>query len=186
MVNHTKITIYHLETHDPADLRPSRRAPTVPVQVSRLDVVLPEYSRFLYTAVGGDWYWRDRLTWGYERWQAYLERPEHETWIAYVHGAPAGYTELEKEPNGSVEIAYFGLLPQFIGAGLGGYLLTHAIRRSWQLDARRVWVHTCSLDHPSALANYQARGLRIYKQETKLEVLPDQPLGPWPGAMVVS
>jgi GNAT superfamily N-acetyltransferase len=82
---------------------------------------------------------------------------------------------------GNVEIAYFGLLPGFIGKGLGAYLLTAATRRAWDMGATRVWVHTCDLDHPRALANYQARGFRIFQVESKVEQLPDAPLEVWPG-----
>jgi GNAT superfamily N-acetyltransferase len=84
--------------------------------------------------------------------------------VAYFSGTPAVYFELEKN-NDNVEIAYFGLLPQFIGRGIGGYLLTRAVEQAWQMSAERVWIHTCSLDHPGALSNYQARGFRLLKQE---------------------
>jgi GNAT superfamily N-acetyltransferase len=108
---------------------------------------------------------------------------------------PAGYFELEAQPPSppsplpqgeggiDVEIAYFGLLPQFVGCGLGSHLLTCAIECGWKMGARRVWVHTCTLDHPQALANYQARGMRLYKEETKVEELTARPPGPWPGAL---
>jgi GNAT superfamily N-acetyltransferase len=139
-------------------------------------------NRFFYTAVGGDWYWLERLTWSYERWRAYLDRPELETWYATVSGTPAGYFELEAQPEANVELAYFGLLPQFVGRGLGGELLSRAIERAWQMNARRVWVHTCNMDHPGALANYQARGFRIFKEVVEEEELPDKSPGPWPGA----
>jgi GNAT superfamily N-acetyltransferase len=82
----------------------------------------------------------------------------------------------------NLEIAYFGLLPQFIGRGIGGTLLTSAIERAWEMGAARVWVHTCSLDGPSALGNYQARGFRYYKEEETEVDLPEQTPGPWPGA----
>ena len=95
-----------------------------------------------------------------------MDRPQLATWLAYLHGTPAGYFELETQPDDSVEIAYFGLLPQFIGQGIGGVLLTRAIESAWQMGAERVWVHTCSLDHPQALKNYQARGLQIFKTVT--------------------
>jgi GNAT superfamily N-acetyltransferase len=93
-----------------------------------------------------------------------------------------GYFELEQQTQGNVEVAYFGLLPQFVGKGLGGQLLTAAVSRAWELGARRVWVHTCDLDHPRALENYQARGFRVFKVEARLEELPDTPLELWPGA----
>jgi GNAT superfamily N-acetyltransferase len=102
----------------------------------------------------------------------------------YGSGTPAGYFELERQAKGNVEIAYFGLLPGFIGKGLGAYLLTFATRRAWDMGAARVWVHTCDLDHPRTLANYQARGFRIFHVESKVEQLPDSPLEVWPGANV--
>ncbi len=117
-----------------------------------------------------------------EMWLAYLDRPDLETWVAYVSGTPAGYFELERQAQGDVELAYFGLLPRFIGKGLGGELLTRAITRAWDMGAERVWVHTCDLDHPQALRNYQARGFRVYRTEVKTERLPDSPLEPWLGA----
>jgi GNAT superfamily N-acetyltransferase len=171
----------HLEMTDPGELRPARE-PALPLRVERAAIPCPELNRFLYTAVGGDWYWIDRLVWSYEKWLRYLDRPELETWVATVAGTPTGYFELERQAEGSVEIAYFGLLPRFIGRGLGGALLTRAARRAWEMGARRVWVHTCTLDGPAALANYRARGFRIFKEEVAEVDLPDVSPGPWPGA----
>lgn len=165
---------------DPAALRPSLEVGPE-LELGQVKRVCPELNRFLYTAVGGNWYWTDRLPWSYRQWQSYLDRPELETWVGYVEGAPAGYFELERQPENQVEIAYFGLLPQCIGRGLGGLLLTCAIRRGWEMGAARIWVHTCTLDGPAALANYQARGLRIYSEERSEVELPDRPPGPWPG-----
>ena len=177
-----KVTTWSLEMRDPSMLR-AARAPRVPLSIERADVPQPELNRFLYTAVGGDWFWITRLSWTYDRWMAWLDRPEVETWVARIHGSPAGYFELERQDGGDVELAYFGLLPQMIGMGIGGHLLTVAIQRMWELPgARRAWVHTCTLDHPSALANYQARGMEIFEEETVLQDLPDRPPGPWPGA----
>jgi GNAT superfamily N-acetyltransferase len=177
-----EVTTWSLEMRDAADLKPAR-APAVAVSIERAEVPQPELNRFLYTAVGGNWYWLGRLPWTYERWMAWLDRAEVETWVARCAGSPAGYFELERQEGGDVEIAYFGLLPQYIGKGIGGHLLTSTIQRAWALDGtRRVWVHTCSLDHPSALANYQARGLEVFEVETEAHDLPDQPPGPWPGA----
>ena len=93
-----------------------------------------------------------RLPWTYERWRAWLDRPEVETWVARRGGSPAGYFELERQDGGDVELAYFGLMPQFIGQGARRSPADRRDRRAWALpDTRRVWVHTCSLDHPSAL-----------------------------------
>ena len=99
-----------------------------------------------------------------------------------MSGTPAGYFELERQAEGSVEIAYFGLLPQFVGRGLGGALLSAAVERGWEGGARRVWLHTCSLDHAAALPAYQARGFRIFETETAVRDLPERSPEPWPGA----
>jgi ribosomal protein S18 acetylase RimI-like enzyme len=155
----------------PTDLRPAPQ-PGGRLCVVQAEIPSPELNRFLYTTVGGPWYWIDRLGWDLGQWQAYVERPELETWLLLVSGTPAGYVELEAQPDGNVELAYFGLLPRFIGRGLGGYLLTEGVRRAWARHTRRVWVHTCSLDAPHALANYQARGFRIYAQQTHVMHLP--------------
>jgi len=175
------VTTTYLEMTSRSQLRGAVRAETAMALV-RAEIPCPEFNRFLYTAVGARWWWYARLSWTHARWRAYLERPELETWVAYVSGSPAGYFELEAQGEGNVEIAYFGLLPGFVGKGVGGELLTAAITRAWDMGAARVWVHTCDLDHPSALPNYQARGLRAFRVEQKVEELPDQPLEPWPGA----
>ena len=92
---------------------------------------------------------------------AYAHRDGLETWVAYVGGTPAGYFEIEKNAPGDVHIWNFGLLPQFIGQGLGGHLLTSAVERAWAWGATKVWLRTCSHDHPHALKNYLARGFHI-------------------------
>ena len=176
---HTRVTTWHLEMTGPAELQPAR---VDSLDVRRAEIPSPELSRYLYTAVGGDWYWIDRLEWTYEQWISYLDRPELETWVGYVQGTPAGYFELERQPGSHVEIAYFGLIPQFIGRKIGGALLTAAVERGWQMGARRVWVHTCTLDGPAALQNYKARGFRVFKTEEHEQDLPTEPPGPWPGA----
>ena len=175
------VTTWYLEMLRPDDLR-AAPSPGPEIAVVRAELPSPELNRFLYTAVGGDWYWTDRLHWSYADWLAYLDRPELETWVAYASGTPAGYVELEAQPDGNVAIAYFGLLPRFVGRGIGGYLLSVGVERAWAIGARRVWVHTCSLDGPHALANYRARGFRVCRQEVHCQELPGDPPGPWPGA----
>ncbi|MDS1270867.1 GNAT family N-acetyltransferase [Lipingzhangella sp. LS1_29] len=183
------VTIWHLEQTSPQQLRPAR-APGLDTTVARVEEPLPEFNRFLYTAVGGNWHWTSRLAWTYEQWRDWLNRDGVETWVAMALGAPAGYVELDGTAPGEVEIAYFGLMPQRHGYGLGGHLLTLALRRAWDLALRwtslaeteRVSVQTCSLDSPAALANYQSRGMRIYRTETSSSPDPGPAIGPWPGA----
>lgn len=172
------VTTTYLEMTSPDQLRPAV-APVDGWMVRQAEISSPELNRFLYTAVGGAWYWTDRLSWTYAKWLAYLDRPTLQTWVGYLKGTPAGYFELDKGPDGSVELAYFGLLPQFIGRGLGGPLLSTAIERAWGFGAARVWVHTCTLDAPAALHNYQSRGFRVYRQRTDTRLLPERPPGPW-------
>lgn len=160
-----------------ADATPFRGARTL--EVRRAELPCPELSRSLYVAVGSDWGWYARLAWDRARWLAWVDRPELETWLGYRSGTPAGYFELEQQPGAQVELAYFGLLPTFIGRGLGSELLAAAVDRAWQLEPRRVWVHTCTLDHPRALPTYRARGFRPYASETRIERLPDGPLRFW-------
>jgi GNAT superfamily N-acetyltransferase len=142
----------------------------------------PELGRFLYTAAGGNWFWTMRLGWTYDAWLERLSHPRVETWVLYDEGTPAGYFELDGGSDHDVEIAYFGVLPPFIGRRLGGWLLTSAIQRGFAMGGTRVWVHTCTLDSPNALANYQARGMRVFKEHSEPLDLPDETPGPWPGA----
>jgi GNAT superfamily N-acetyltransferase len=176
-----EITTWHLEITGPKDFRPAKPL-REGLRIERAEIPCPELNRFFYASVGGDLFWVDRLAWTYDEWKAWLDRPELETWIGSVSGTPAGYFEIERQAEGSVEIAYFGLLPQFVGRGLGGALLSRAVERAWELGADRVWLHTCSLDHPSALAAYQARGFRIFQTETAVREMPETSPGPWPGA----
>jgi GNAT superfamily N-acetyltransferase len=183
------VTTWSLEQTSPSDLAPA--APPGPgsgIGIVRSAVPSPEFSRFLYTAVGADVAWTDRLGWSYARWRAFLERPGVETWVAYERGTPAGYIELDGQDEGVVEISYFGLIPAFRGRRIGGHLLSEGTARAWDLAERwpgrtptnRVWVHTCSKDGPYALDNYTRRGFRLFDTKTEEEPGAATP-GPWPG-----
>ncbi|MBI2825652.1 MAG: GNAT family N-acetyltransferase [Planctomycetia bacterium] len=159
-----EVTTYYLEITERAALRPAR-APELPVEIRQARIPLPELNRMMYVAVGRDWHWRERLVWSRERWLEYMGRAELETHVAYVEGTPAGYFEQELQPGDNVEIVNFGMLPQFVGRGLGGHMLVRAVERGWERGAKRVWLHTCTLDHPTALAHYQARGFRLFDKK---------------------
>ena len=113
------VTTYSLEMYSPAALRPATRQ-VEGFRVERVSEPCPELNRFFYTAVGGDWYWVDRLAWAYAEWAAYVNRVELHTWIGHLAGNPIGYFELEQQGS-DVEIASFGLLPQFIGRRFGRF-----------------------------------------------------------------
>ena len=154
-----------LEMQEPADLV-SAPPPSPSVSVERVEQCPPSLWRTLYTEVGRDYHWVDRLGWSDDDIRRYLADPALELWILREGEEPAGYFELRRHDDGAVEIAYFGLMPAAVGRGLGKFLLTRAVERAWERGATRVWLHTSSLDHSSALSNYLARGFSIWKQET--------------------
>lgn len=163
------ITTY-LEMTDPAQFSsaylpddPSRKI----IQAEQPDV--PFY-RFLYKTVGEKWLWTDRDKLDDAALLAILAAPTTRLEVLYVRGVPAGYAELSYLPE-ATEIVYFGLRPEFVGQGLGKHLLSYVIAQAWAANAKRIWLHTCNLDSPVALANYQKRGFRIYKTTT--EPLPE-------------
>lgn len=136
------------------------------LELSECEIKQYQFNRFLYKFIGEQWLWEDKLSWSDKAWEEYVESENLRTWVAYYNGAIAGYFELLKQGD-DVEIIYFGLAKPFIGKGFGGYLLSQAIMSAWKWSGvSRVWVHTCTLDHPSALQNYISRGMKIYKEET--------------------
>jgi GNAT superfamily N-acetyltransferase len=152
----------HLEIDDPAALRPAGPPRLDGVEIERVEPPDGEVNRWFYVEVGTSHNWVDNLERSAAEWQAWAEQVE--TWVASVRGERAGYYELRLE-EGSVEVAYFGLLARYQGAGVGGFLLTHALRRGFELAAR-VWLHTNTQDAAAALPNYLARGLRPFRTET--------------------
>lgn len=162
----------------------------------RLELVAPmtpEYARFLYGLVGGAWFWIDRLNWTRDQWAAEIGVPGTEFHVLYGGGMPLGYVQLQPQVRAGadgdrteVEIRYFGLAENAIGQRLGGVLLEHALDAAWSVGERaglpavaRVWVHTCTLDGPHALANYKARGMVPCGVEETDEPVPEEPLGAW-------
>ena len=159
------VTRTYLELNSP-ELLQTDSSPAPPgVRLARLPACEPSFYRFLYDAVGRDYHWKDRREWTDEQIHAHLALPEISIWLLTLHEELAGWFELAGHEDGSVEIAYLGLLPRFHGRGLGKHLLTEAVRRAWESGATRVWLHTCSLDAPAALPNYLARGFRPFREE---------------------
>jgi GNAT superfamily N-acetyltransferase len=129
--------------------------------------------RQLYERVGGPWQWFERRYWHDARLEAHLALDEVRVVILEVAGQAAGYYELATHrEQDSVEIAYFGLVPEWVGKGLGGWFLRSAIADAWSGAPSRVWLHTCGLDHPAALPNYLRRGFEVTHTEV-VEVAPE-------------
>ena len=125
-----------------------------------------DFCKFLYKEVGRDFFWRDRLKWKDEDWLNYINNDFFKLYILKQNNKLAGYYELLCDTKlSSMEIPYFGIFKEFYGKGIGGYLLTDAILTSFNQKIYKVWVHTCTLDHPNALKNYLARGMKIFKTE---------------------
>ena len=140
-----------------------------PIDSAYVKLLIPkdfQLNKFLYKQIGKKYCWTDRLDWSDQQWIKYVSQKYLHTYILKVNDDIAGFFELiyHKEQSES-EIVYLGLLENFFGKKLGGYLLSEAIKISWTFNSNRVWVHTCSLDHENALNNYLARGMKIYNQE---------------------
>ena len=135
-----------------------------------LNQVLPndfQLNKFFYKQIGQNHHWNDRLVWDDKKWIDYVSNPNVFTFVLKNNENIAGFFELIYHKNKfEIEIAYFGLLKDFMDKKLGGYMLTEAIKISFSYKVKRVWVHTCSLDHKNALNNYLARGMKIYNIET--------------------
>ena len=135
--------------------------------VQLVDPVDFQLNKFFYKKVGKNHHWIDRLVWTEKQWIEYVSDKKVKTYVLKVKEDFAGYFELILNLN-EVEIAYLGLLEEYQNQKLGSYLLSSAIKNSFLNKPKRVWVHTCSLDHHNALKNYIARGMKIFKTETVL------------------
>ena len=161
---HIEVTRTYLEMRDRFELN-GAKLDDQKILLEHLDDCSVELFRFLYAEVGKSYHWIDRLPWTDEEIAKYLLQPEISLWLMTYEDKTAGYFELRKCDDGSTELAYFGLMPEFIGRGLGKHLLTAAVEQAWADGAKRVWLHTCTLDDPAALPNYLKRGFRPFKTE---------------------
>ena len=126
-----------------------------------------QLNKFFYKNIGKKHHWVDRLVWTEKQWIDYVSDKNVKTYVLKSANEFAGYFELNLHPEkDEVEIAYLGLLEEYQNKKLGSYLLSKAIKNSFSNKPKRVWVHTCSLDHKNALKNYIARGMKIFKTET--------------------
>jgi len=148
----------------PADERLSP-APRDDLSIVRAESPTTSFYRYLYETIGADWLWTDRKKIDDQALKAILHDPAVEVWVLWAAGVPAGYVELDRRAPNEIEVAFFGLIPEFIGQGLGTYLLDWAIHQAWSYEPSRLWVHTQTLDHPRALSVYQKLGFTPYKTE---------------------
>ena len=158
------VTVTHLQMTSP-EQRSSAPGVLEPTAILRAERPTISFYRYLYDTVGADWNWFMRRRLSDEELAAIIHDDRVEVFVLYVRGVPAGYVELDRRIEGEVEIAYFGLIPEYVGRGFGAYLLDWGLGRAWGHRPNRVWLHTCTLDHPRALGVYQRAGLRVYARE---------------------
>ena len=158
----------YLEIHSIRDLNEVVK-PNKDCNLNLLEPINFQLNKFFYKNIGKKHKWTDRLVWTEAQWIEYVSSKKVKTYILKYQNDLAGYFELIfHSDDKEVEIAYFGLLEEFQNKKLGSYLLSQAIKKSFNSKVNRVWVHTCSLDHKNALKNYIARGMKIFKSETIL------------------
>jgi GNAT superfamily N-acetyltransferase len=160
-------TLQTLVTYLEMTAPPADAAPPVPggIEVRRALQPTIGFYRYLYDTIGAEWTWYERKRLSDADLAAVIGDPKVEVNVLWVGGVPAGLAELDRRDPPDIELAYFGVLPEFISQGLGRFLLDWAIRHAWRQRPARFWVHTCDLDHPRALPLYQKAGFRIYDRQ---------------------
>ncbi len=156
--------VTYLEMTEPPSGPPPPR-PVGKLSLNRLDDPDVEFYRFIYDRVGAPWLWYERRLLDDETLVQVIGDPAVEIYVLYVGGEPVGFSELDWRRHGEVEMAYLGLIPDFIGRGLGRTLLRLTIDAAWTRHPERLWLHTCTLDHPDALRIYRRAGFLPYRQE---------------------
>ena len=158
------VTVYYLEM-----LAPSHRAlPAARDGLTVLHVQSPSvpYYRWLYDAVGKDFHWLSRTKMSDEALAAIISDPRNELHVLHVDGTPAGFAELDRRQPDEIELTQFGLMPAFIGQGLGKWFLQWTADKAWSYEPKRLWLPTCTRDHPAALPNYLKSGFVLFRQGT--------------------
>ena len=159
-------TLY-LQMHGPPEARvpPPREG----IEVARVERPEIGFYRALYDVVGRDWNWINRKLMSDDELRAIIHDDRVEFHVLYVQGTPAGFCEMDRRADGEVELVYFGLAPDFIGRGLGKYFLNRMLHQAWSYAPKRVWLHTCELDHEAALSTYQKAGLAVYDERVMMQ-----------------
>ncbi len=163
-------TVSYLEMLSPPDRTPAT-PPRLGAEIRRAFQPTTSFFRYLYDTIGEEWTWTGRRLMDETTLLAIIHDPLIEVNILWVEGVPAGLAELDYRSPPDIELSYFGLIPDFVGRGLGGFFLDWAIDHAWHGSPRRFWVHTCDLDHPSALPVYRKAGFQIYQQEDIREII---------------
>jgi GNAT superfamily N-acetyltransferase len=146
-------------------------APMEGIEIVRVEKPAIAFYRSLYDAVGRDWNWVDRKLLSDEDLGRIVHDDRVEIYVLYVDRAPAGYAELDRREDHQIELAYFGIIPELTGKGLGRYFLDWTVRRAWSYHPKRLWLHTCELDHEAALPMYLSAGFEVIDERTINQVI---------------
>lgn len=160
----TEVTVFYLEMRSPSQ----RVVPAPHEGLSVEHIVSPtvSYYREIYNAVGRDYHWFSRGKLSDKALAALITDPRDELHVLHVDGKPAGFAELDRRQPGEIELVQFGLMPAYIGQGLGKWFLQWTVDKAWSYEPQRFWLHTCTLDHPAAVPNYLQAGFTEYRRET--------------------
>ena len=163
-----EVPFTYLEMRE-APKRPPAHPPVIKHAITLTRIMEPTigFYRYLYNTVGEQWLWYERRIMEDEKLLSIIHDDRIEIYCLFVGGVPAGYAELNRRELRDIALSYFGLVPDFIGQGLGRYFLEAIIDIAWSYQPSRFWLHTCTLDHPSALQNYQRRGFSPFDQKTR-------------------
>ena len=157
---------YYLEINSLKSLNQTN-SPNQDLTLEKVNPPNIELNKFFYKNIGKNHRWVDRLAWDNLKWISYLENKNIHTYMLKLNEDLVGYFEVVQDFSiSSSEIAYFGILDDYIGKKFGSYFLSEAIKKCFELKSKKVWVHTCSLDHKHALKNYLNRGMKIFKKES--------------------
>ena len=163
-------TLNTLVTYLEMNSKPNRanlRVPDLKISLKHIEKPTISFYRYLYDSTGEDWLWYERRVMSDSDLANIIQNKDVEVYVLSIGDSPAGLGELDRRSSNDIKLAHFGLLPEFIGRGLGHYFLCWLIDQAWSYMPQRVWLHTCDLDHPNALPLYQKAGFIPYRRETE-------------------
>ena len=163
-----EVVVTYLEMSHRPDRPPAPYRGEEKLALMRVERPTPSFYRYLYNSVGDPWLWYERRLMDDDTLCEIIHQPKIEVHVLFVGGNPAGFVELDCRTTSDIEVVFLGLLPEFIGRSLGRYMLDWALDKAWDREPERVWLHTCNLDHPHAIAFYQRAGFVTYRQETTI------------------
>jgi GNAT superfamily N-acetyltransferase len=164
--------VTYLEMRDRPAL-PAEGAPEA-FEVRRVERPDLEWYRTLFRRIGSDWLWFSRLQLTDRELRAIVHDDRVDVLAQSTAGETGGLLELDRRAMPDIEIALFGIVPAFMGRGAGRALMQAGLNRAWSFAPRRVWLHTCTLDHPRALRFYLQSGFTAYKRAIEIADDPRQ------------